>query len=126
MWFDINLLKSFNFLKPCTTSLQINRGLLFIFSPQHLKESQNTVNQKQKSISIIEVRIQLFGWSDRLFLDYLLAEAERKKREKQEAIEREKAEDLKAEAKFLRQQEQLRQEAEQEKLRKIEEDRVSS
>ena len=57
-------------------------------------------------------------------LDYLLAEAERKKREKQEAIEREKAEDLKAEQKFIRQQEQLRQEAEQEKIRKIEEDRV--
>ena len=56
--------------------------------------------------------------------DYLLAEAERKKREKQEAIEREKAEDLKAEQKFIRQQEQLRQEAEQEKFRKIEEDRV--
>lgn len=59
-------------------------------------------------------------------LDYLLAEAERKKREKQEAIEREKAEDLKAEQKFIRQQEQLRQEAEQEKFRKIEEDRVST
>ena len=54
----------------------------------------------------------------------MLAEAERKKREKQEAIEREKAEDLKAEQKFIRQQEQLRQEAEQEKFRKIEEDRV--
>ena len=59
-------------------------------------------------------------------VDYLLAEAERKKREKQEAIEREKAEDLKAEQKFIRQQEQLRQEAEQEKFRKIEEDRVST
>jgi len=58
------------------------------------------------------------------YRDYLLAEAERKKREKQEAIEREKAEDLKAEQKFIRQQEQLRQEAEQEKFRKIEEDRA--
>ena len=84
------------------------------------------VNQRQKLISTIEVRIRSLGRNvpDCNFLDYLLAEAERKKREKQEAIEREKAEDLKAEAKFLRQQEQLRQEAEQEKLRKIEEDRV--
>ena len=56
--------------------------------------------------------------------DYLLAEAERKKREKQEALDKERAEDAKAEAKFLRQQEQLRLEAESEKLRKIEEDRV--
>ena len=39
----------------------------YIFSRQLLKESQNTANQRQKSISIIEVRIQLFGWSDRLF-----------------------------------------------------------
>ena len=86
------------------------------------------VSQKQKSISIIEVRIRV-SWVRNLlildiFADYLLAEAERKKREKQEAIEREKAEDLKAEQKFIRQQEQLRQEAEQEKIRKIEEDRV--